>query len=183
MLIKATPEDIKKYGEFAYSVALNPKKSCYPTYADGIKTKTDFFKAAERAIAKETYELLLFGIDGKVEGWISYYWIPEDRYLQLYEFNINRGTKQALAELLKTIETKLAGYTAYFGFPGDNQEAIHFLSEHGFQCIEQDWNHSFFFDGYTAKEHDDCIEKIFRYNFDKFRRVYHEDQMCIRDSS
>ena len=52
MLIKATPEDIKKYGEFAYSVALNPKKSCYPTYADGIKTKTDFFKAAERAIAK-----------------------------------------------------------------------------------------------------------------------------------
>ena len=56
MLIKATPEDIKKYGEFAYSVALNPKKSCYPTYADGIKTKTDFFKAAERAIAKETYE-------------------------------------------------------------------------------------------------------------------------------
>ena len=123
-LIKATPEDIKKYGEFAYSVALNPKKSCYPTYADGIKTKTDFFKAAERAIAKETYELLLFGIDGKVEGWISYYWIPEDRYLQLYEFNINRGTKQALAELLKTIETKFAGYTAYFGFPGDNQEAI-----------------------------------------------------------
>lgn len=135
----------------------------------------NFFKAAERAIAKETYELLLFGIDGKVEGWISYYWIPEDRYLQLYEFNINRGTKQALAELLKTIETKFAGYTAYFGFPGDNQEAIHFLSEHGFQCIEQDWNHSFFFDGYTAKEHDDCIEKIFRYNFDKFRRVYHED--------
>lgn len=107
MLIKATPEDIKKYGEFAYSVALNPKKSCYPTYADGIKTKTDFFKAAERAIAKETYELLLFGIDGKVEGWISYYWIPEDRYLQLYEFNINRGTKQALAELLKLLKHSL----------------------------------------------------------------------------
>ena len=54
MLIKATLEDIKKYGEFAYSLALNPAKSCYPTYADGIKTKTDFFKAAEGAIAKET---------------------------------------------------------------------------------------------------------------------------------
>ncbi|MFQ9394043.1 MAG: hypothetical protein ACLR2E_07990 [Lachnospiraceae bacterium] len=53
MLIKATLEDIKKYGEFAYSLALNPAKSCYPTYADGIKTKTDFFKAAEGAIAKK----------------------------------------------------------------------------------------------------------------------------------
>ena len=68
MLIKATPEDIKKYGEFAYSLALDPAKSCYPTYADGIKTKTDFFKAAERAIAKETYELLLFRMDGNVRA-------------------------------------------------------------------------------------------------------------------
>ena len=93
MLIKATLEDIKKYGEFAYSLALNPAKSCYPTYADGIKTKTDFFKAAEGAIAKETYELLLFSMDGNIEGWISYYWIPEDKYLQLYEFNISRGAK------------------------------------------------------------------------------------------
>ena len=137
MLIKATLEDIKKYGEFAYSLAPNPAKSCYPTYADGIKTKTDFFKAAEGAIAKETYELLLFSMDGNIEGWISYYWIPEDKYLQLYEFNISRGAKQALTELIKTIETKFAGY--------------------------------------TAKEYGDCIEKIFQYNFDKFRRVYHED--------
>lgn len=105
------------------------QKSCYPTYADGIKTKTDFFKAAEGAMAKETYELLLFSMDGNIEGWISYYWIPEDKYLQLYEFNISRGAKQALTELIKTIETKFAGYTAYFGFPGDNQEAIHFLAD------------------------------------------------------
>ena len=110
MLIKATLEDIKKYGEFAYSLALNPAKSCYPTYADGIKTKTDFFKAAEGAIAKETYELLLFSMDGNIEGWISYYWIPEDKYLQLYEFNISRGAKQALTELIKTIETKFRNY-------------------------------------------------------------------------
>ncbi|MCR2046202.1 hypothetical protein NSB25_02770 [Acetatifactor muris] len=38
MLIKATVEDIKKYGELAYSIAMNPAKSCYPTYVDGIKT-------------------------------------------------------------------------------------------------------------------------------------------------
>ena len=71
MLIKATVEDIKKYCEFAYSLALNPAKSCYPTYADGIKTKSDFLDAAERAVANRTSELLLFSIDGNVEGWIS----------------------------------------------------------------------------------------------------------------
>ncbi len=42
MLMKATVEDIKKYGGLAYSLALNPAKSCYPTYGDDIKTKKDF---------------------------------------------------------------------------------------------------------------------------------------------
>lgn len=173
MLIKATVEDIKKYGDFVYQLALNPAKSCYPTCADGIKTKEDFFRAAERAIAKETYELLLFHTGENVEGWISYYWIPGDKYFQLTAFNINHGTEQALAELIEIIETKFIGYTAYFGFPGDNLDAIKFLAEHGFRCIEQDWNHSFFFDGYTANEYTPCVEKVTRHNFDKFRMVYH----------
>lgn len=175
MLIKATDEDIKKYGDFVYQLALNPAKSCYPTYADGIKTREDFFHAAERAIARETYELLLFHIGENVEGWISYYWIPDDKYFQLTAFNINRGAEQALAELIEIIETKFIGYTAYFGFPGDNLDAIKFLVEHGFRCIEQDWNHSFFFDGYTANEYSPCVEKVTRHNFDKFRMVYHAD--------
>lgn len=175
MLIKATVEDIKKYGEFAYSLALNPAQSCYPTYADGIKTKSDFLDAAERAVANRTSELLLFSIDGNVEGWISYYWIPEDKYLQLNGFNINSGAKQALSELVEIIEAKFAGYMVYFGYPGDNKDAINFLAEQGFKCIEQDWNHSFFFDGYTADEYSPCVEKVSLHNFDKFRMVYHTD--------
>lgn len=175
MLIKATDQDIKKYGDFVYQLALNPAKSCYPTYADGIKTREDFFHAAERAIARGTYELLLFHIGENVEGWISYYWIPDDKYFQLTAFNINHGAEQALAELIEIIETKFIGYTAYFGFPGNNLDAIKFLAEHGFRCIEQDWNHSFFFDGYTANEYSPCVEKVTRHNFDKFRMVYHAD--------
>lgn len=175
MLIKATVEDIKKYGDFVYQLALNPAKSCYPTYADGIKTKDDFFHAAERTIAKETYELLLFRIGENVEGWISYYWIPDDRYFQLTAFNINRSAEQALAELMEIIKTKFIGYTAYFGFPSDNLSAIKFLAEYGFRCIEQDWNHSFFFDGYTANEYSPCVEKVTWHNLDKFRMIYHAD--------
>lgn len=59
MLIQATDEDIEKYGEMAYRLALDPTRSCYP---------------------------------------------------------------------------------AYFGYPGDNRDAVSFLAEHGFKCIEQDWN-------------------------------------------
>lgn len=175
MLIKATIEDIKKYGESAYNLALTPSKSCYPTYGDGIKTKADFFNTAERAVSDETSELLLFSIAGNIEGWISYFWIPEDKYLQLNGFNINRDTKQALTEFVDMLETKFIGYTAYFGYPGDNHDAINFLTEHSFKCIEQDYNHSFFFDEYTPKECNPCIEKISRQNFDKFHTVYRAD--------
>lgn len=174
MLIKATAEDIKKYSEFAYSLALNPEKSCYPTYCDGIKTKNDFTDATEDALRDETSETLLFSVDGDVDGWISYYWIPNDKYIQLIAFNINRETKRALTELLELLEKNFTGYTAYFGYPSDNHEAINALTEYDFKCVEHDWNNSFFFDGYTAEEyHNPFVERILRHNFDKFRAIYH----------
>ena len=173
MLIKASLEDVEKYGELAYSLALQPEKSGYPTYCDGIKTKPDFFTAARKAAGGENAELLLFYLNGQFEGWISYYWIPEDKYIQTDGFAINHGAAQALAELLDRIGEALPGYTAYLGFPGENREAAVFLEARGCKCIEQAWNHSFFFENYRPAEHEDCVERISRMNFHKFRAVYH----------
>lgn len=172
MLIRATFEDIIEYGDFVYRLAIDPTKSCYPSYSDGIKTRSDFFASAEQAVTKDTSELLLFFIDGIIEGWLSFYWIPEEKYLQLNAFNIDYGAEQALDELIGMLETKFTGYTAYFGFPGDNLAAINFLAEHDFKCIEQDWNHSFFFEGYTARGCSSRVEKISRDNFDRFQMIY-----------
>lgn len=175
MLVKATLEDVKKYGDFAYSLALDPERSAYPTYCDGIKTKSDFLAAAESAVKDEASELLLFYLDGSVEGWISFFWIEEDRYFQLSGFNIARGTDVALTELMNLVATEFSGYTAYFGFPADNRSATDFLARHGFECIGSDLNHSFFFDDFTPKECSPCALEIGRHNFDLFRAVYRPD--------
>lgn len=175
MLIKASVEDIEKYGDLVYHLALDPKKSSYPTYADGIKTKSDFLSDAQGAATKEHDELLLFYIDGKVEGWISYYWIPKEKYLQLTGLHINRGTKLALTELLELLEKKFVGFTAYFGFPSENQEATQALAERGFQCIEKDWNHAFSLAEYPPMKCSDLVETIIRDNYDLFRTVYHDN--------
>lgn len=172
MLISAAHEDIEKHGELAYGLALDPARSCYPTYADGIKTKADFLAAAERALASDTAELLLFVQDGAVEGWLSYFWISDGKYLQLDGCNIRRGTAAALVELLDRLEARFSGYTAYFGFAGKNREAADFLRARGFGCAERDWNFSFFFDGYVPAPCGHNIEKIARRNFDLFRAVY-----------
>lgn len=173
MLVKATLQDIEKYGNMVYELALNPAKSGYPTYADGIKTKEDFLERAAKAAAEEDSELLLFALDGNIEGWITYFWIPGDEYLQLTGCNINLGLEQALGELLALLESRFKGYTLYFGFPFENQDAVRFLQSHGFQCIEKEWNHSFFFDSYHPMKQVQNIEKISDNNFHKFRAVYH----------
>lgn len=175
MLTKASLDDVEKYCEFVYGVALDQTKSCYPTYADGIKTRDDFIADARKGVTQDERELLLFSIDGTVEGWLQYYWIPEDHYLQLYSCNINRGTEQALTELLALLKEHFPGYTLYFGFPGLNTDAINFLLKDGFKCIEEDWNNSFFFDGFNMLPDNANITRIDRDNFDDFRAVYKPD--------
>lgn len=54
-------------------------------------------------------ELLLFIQDGAVEGWLSYFWINEDKYLQLDGCNVRHGTTAALTELLDRLEARFAG--------------------------------------------------------------------------
>lgn len=172
MLIKAQPQDATKYCDFAYSLALDQTKSCYPAYADGIKTKEDFMTAVRQNIEKETSQLLLFLLDDTVEGWIGYFWIPEEHSLQLNMCSINRGTQQALSELLELLKDHFAGYTLYFGFPECNSDAVRFLQENGFDCIEEDWNYSFFFKHYVPFPEPNNIARITAENFNDFRILY-----------
>ena len=175
MLTKATLADITQYCDFIYNLALDQTKSSYPTYADGIKTKADFIADTQQAVTKANSELLLFSLDGVVEGWIRYFWIPEDHYLQLCACNIRRETGKALEELLTLLTQRFPGYTLYFGFPGCNTEAISFLRKNGFQCIEEAWNHSFFLDNYSICAEENSIARINRSNYDDFRAVYKPD--------
>lgn len=196
MLRKAIPEDIVKYGDFVYELALDQTRSAYPTYADGIKTKEDFLADAGRAVAEDTSELLLFYREDAPEGWLTFFRIPEERYLQCTGCNIREGTKQALSELLELLRIHFPEYTLYFGFPERNEEAVCFLEKNGFQCIEKAWNNSFFLEEYECpslggkagcensddgnlkdgKFKEKNIVRIGRDNYDEFRAVYQPDE-------
>lgn len=175
MLREATISDVRAYADFVYTLALDPQRSGYPTYADGIKTKKDFLADAEKALSDENSELLLYSRQGRVEGWLSYFRIPEDRYVQLTGCNIRTGTAEALAEFLARLEAKFPGDTAYFGFPGENREAADFLMAQNFICLERDWNHSFLFADDHSRKCTGKVERVTRENFSRFRAIYHPD--------
>ena len=172
MLTAATLGDVQTYGDWVYDLALDPTKSSYPTYADGIKTRADFGADARRSVTQQNGELLLFSRGGTVEGWIQYFWIPEERYLQLTACSIREGTAQALTELLERLEARFPGYALYFGFPGENTQATAFLAANGFRCIEDDWNYVFDLGGVVPQAVDAHVVRIGRENYGIFRALH-----------
>lgn len=172
MLVKATAEDINKYGGWVYNIALDQSKSGYPTYTDGFKTKEDFLRDARESVTGDAQEILLFFHEGNMEGWIEYFWIAEEKYLQLSGCNINTATEIALTDLLCILEERFQGYSLYFGFPKANVNAIEFLQKNGFACIEDDYNNSFFFDDYELRPVSENVAEADARNFVDFRLIH-----------
>ncbi len=174
MLRKCTVEEFNRYLDFSYELALDPTRSGYPSYLDGIKTKDTFVEIEQRAFQRDTDEILLFEQYGEVLGWIHYYILPDDRYLSTNSFNISRDTEQALAEFIEFAEEHYGGYDLYLGFPAENTGAIDYLSENGFECIEADYNNTAFIDKCDLQPCDDGIIRIDSDNYGLFERLHRQ---------
>ena len=172
MLRSCTEQEFKQYADFVYELALDPSRSSYPAYTDGIKTKEMFLERAQSAFSKATEEILLFEYEETVEGWIHYYFIPEDHYLSAVTFNIQTHMKQALQEFLEFVQIRFKGYELYLGFPTDNKNAVDFLSNHEFECIEDDFNNTAFLEKYEPIPISDSVILITKENFNYFRTLH-----------
>ena len=53
-----------QYLDSAYELALDMSRSCYPTYADGLKTRADFDAHAARPFQRDNYTMLLSASTG-----------------------------------------------------------------------------------------------------------------------
>lgn len=174
MLRKCTEQEYRKYADFIYGLALDPSKSGYPSYCDGIKTKAMFFAQAEKAFSRETEGILLFEYEGTVEGWIHYYALPEDNYLSTKSFNINSHTEIALQEFLDLVQEQFKGYDLFLGYSKDNKAAVTFLANNGFECIEEDYNNTAFLEHYEPITVDDGVVRITKENFEYFRTLHRQ---------
>lgn len=172
MLVKLAKEDIEKYIDFAYELSLDLSKSCYPTYADGIKTKKDFMSIAQRSFDKENDEIYLFYYQDKLEGWINYYFIPEDHYLCCEVFSVRNQMEMALQEFMNYIEQDFKDYEFYFGCSIKNIRAINFLEKNGFEQIEESQVCLLNFEQYQIKNENKNIKSIGKSNYSEFVELH-----------
>ena len=140
MLRKLEVSQFEQYVEFAYALALDTRKSGYPTYTDGIKTKEDFIARSRKALERDNEEILLFERSGEVRGWIHYYYLASDRYLDTCSFCVEEGMGDAIREFKAFAHERFPGSELYLGFPRENTEAVAALEALGFEQIEADWN-------------------------------------------
>ena len=179
MLRRLEKQDFDRYVEFAYNLATDMTKSGYPTYADGIKTKEDFLARALGAFSNDNEEILLFEQNGKVAGWIHYYHLPDDRYLDTCAFCVDGGMKEALSEFISFARRRFPGSELYLGFPKENSEAVATLDAYGFERIEESYNNVLNFDLYTPQPVSAEIIPVTRNNFRLFSDIHsqHDEDM------
>lgn len=182
MLTPLKEEDFNKYIDFAYALALDPTKSGYPTYADGVKTKGDFITRSLKAFERAGEQILLYEREGKVAGWIHYYYLPEDKYLDTCSFCVAEGMSDAIREFIVFAREHYSGSRLYLGFPGENAEAVSTLRAEGFSCIERSCNDIFDLPQWEERPNEPGIVPVTRENFPLFRALHTQDEDMYRNS-
>lgn len=173
MLVPLQKKDFDKYIDFAYELALDPARTCYPVYYDGVKTRALFEADARKGISLPEDQILLYEEDGVIEGWLHYYYLPEDRYIAHRSCGVRRNTARALQELSEHLAARYPGCEWAVGFPSENQEALDWVKAAGFELLEDSQYYTFHFDQYIPGPEDPSVERITEENFEKFQRVHH----------
>ena len=145
MLVPLQEKDFDKYVDFAYELALDPARTCYPVYYDGVKTREIFLEDARKGVSLPNEEILLYLEDSGLEGWLHYYYLPEDRYIAHRSCGVRRNTARALRELSAYLAERYPGCEWAVGFPEENREALDWVRGAGFELLEDSQYYTFHF--------------------------------------
>lgn len=125
-----------QYLDSAYELALDMSRSCYPTYADGLKTRADFNAHAARSFERDDYTMLLYEQDGEALGLIQFYVMDDDKYVQPDIFCIKRDYGRAVREFVEYLHMRFPGYELHFGVSRTNTGAVEALESLDFEREE-----------------------------------------------
>ena len=177
MLRIPTANEFEEYSERAYMIALDPSRSSFPSYADGIKTKEAFLAIAKRGFESENEEIYIFEHGGEVRGWIHFYVLTEDKYIGIEAFETDGFEKEQFAEFAALLKEKYAGYEVTAGFPSQNERAVSAAIENGFEIIEESAVNILFFSDYEPQSESGRVEPLTKNNLALFAKLHDKVEM------
>ncbi len=173
MLVPLKESDFAVFVEQAYEMALIPEITSYPVYYDGIKTKEDYIERAGKAFGRDDESILLFYKEDIFCGWIHYYYLADDQYLDTVSLSARTGTEQMLGEFLDFVEGQYPDAMICLGFPQENVTALTYLQSRGFVIGEQSWNMALHLSGTQyMRSRADSILRIDKENYSLFQGIH-----------
>ena len=121
--------------EAAWGLAQSPVTSLYPSFADGIKMREEFFRAADPG-KDAPGETLVQLSDGEFCGLIRYEALPEDRGINFSAF-VSRQPERATEEFLAWAGRRYPGWQVDFGLHEENAAACAVLEKAGWVRTEE----------------------------------------------
>ena len=177
MLRIPTANEFEEYSERAYVLALDPSRSSFPSYADGIKTKEDFLSIAKRGFESENEEIYIFEHGGEMRGWIHFYVLTEDKYIGIEAFETDGFEKEQFADFVALLKEKYTGYEVTAGFPSQNERAVSAAIENGFEIIEESAVNILFFSDYEPQSESGRVEPLTKKNLAVFAKLHDKVEM------
>ncbi len=171
MLKQISKAELNTYLDYAYNLALDFKSSSYPSYNDGIKTKSDFVNKAHKSMDDDNSEILLFTLNDSVLGYIDYYVLMDDKYIGFSVFNVEKHVSIAIKEVVHYLSKEYNNYELNFSFPDENVKAIETLSKMNFTKCENYVN-ILLLDDYTYQNEDANIIKVDKHNYKDFKSLH-----------
>ncbi len=172
MLERVKATDVDKYIDVAYALSQDLTRSSFPTYVDGIKTRSDFLKVAYDSFYDDTSEILLFTQEHVFKGWIHYYVLHDDKYIGIKVFNIDTHFDVAMDEFLAFVNSKYINYKVYIGFPSNNKDAIKYFKKHDIDIAD---NYNVFvldFDKYEYHPESEQVVEVNLSNYSDFKTLH-----------
>ena len=177
MLRRIKDEEFYKYIDMVYDLSINPKTASYPIFYDGLKTKEDFITYEASSLKDNNSSILLFIIDDKVLGYVNYYFLKEDNYLQVTRFVALNHIDILVKELLDYFKSEYSGYDFYVGFPDDNKETIKVFMDNGCILNEESYNHNIVdLNSINVKEKNNDIYRVTKDNYSLFEVLHKETE-------
>lgn len=177
MLTRVAEKDFDRLGEWAYGLAQERAHASYPSYADGIKTREDFFKGERKGLDAENEEILLAEFDGQATGWIHWYYLPEDKYAATCTCLTASHTAETLEELTRRVAAMAPGAELTMGFPAENEAACHWAEANGFRLLDALTDTVCHLEDWRKTAVDPQIALVTRDSFDEFRRLHDGENM------
>lgn len=167
MLKRLTKKDFDLYLNEMYALALDFTNSCYPTFADGIKTKADFIKMLEKGLYKDTCPAFEFFYNEEMLGWIQLEVDINNSYVQLICFNVANHKELAVKEVMSWLEKDFKGFEICFGCSSKNEIGGYFLN-YSFHLVEELYQYKINLQEYNIVKLPSLVCRVTKKNYQEF---------------